>query len=113
MSDKAKAAVEEAKKLLGTPVKWGGSNPSGFDCAGLVQYCYRQVGVDLPRTSSEQINIGEPITQTNLEIGDLVFPKPLKVGLYIGNGKFIHANKVGDVVKISNISSFYAGRRVA
>ena len=113
MSDKAKAAVEEAKKHLGTPVKWGGNDPNGFDCAGFVQYCYKQVGVDLPRMSSEQINIGEPITQTNLEIGDLVFPKPGKVGLYIGSGKFILANKVGDVVKISKVSSFYAGRRVA
>ena len=113
MSDKAKAAVEEAKKHLNTPVKWGGNNPSGFDCSGFVQYCYKQVGVDLPRELSEQINKGKPITQANLEIGDLVFPTPRKVGLYIGSGKFIHAIKVGDVVKISNISSFYTGRRVA
>ncbi len=112
MSDKAKAAVEEAKKHLGKPVKIG-NNPDGFDSAGFVQYCYKQVGVDLPRTVPSLINRGKVITQSNLEVGDLVFPKVGHVGLYISDGKFIHAHKVGDVVKISNVSSFYTARRVA
>ena len=91
----------------------GGSRPGGFDCSGLVQYCYKKVGVDLPRTTSELINRGKNVVQANLKVGDLVFPSSGHVGLYVGNGNFIHAPKRGDVVKISSVYSFYAGRRVA
>ena len=113
MSAKAQAAVAEARRHLGTPYKWGGDSPGGFDCSGLVQYCYKVVGVSLPRTTSQQINKGKSISQDNLQVGDLVFPNSGHVGLYVGDGKFIHAPKAGDVVKISSVYSFYAGRRVA
>ena len=113
MSDTAKAAVEEAKKHLGTKYKWGGCNPEGFDNSGFVQYCYKQVGVHLPKDISELINNGKSICKDNLKVGDLVFPKPNHVGLYIGNNKFIHCPRIGDVVKISSVNSFYTGRRVA
>ena len=113
MSQKAKAAVAEAKKHLGTKYVWGGAAPGGFDCSGLVQYCYNKVGVSLPRTTYDQINRGKAVSRKNLQPGDLVFPHTGHVGIYTGNGKMIHAPKTGDVVKISAITKFYAGRRVA
>ena len=113
MSFTAQAAVNEARKHLGTPYVYGGAAPGGFDCSGLVQYCYKVAGVTLPRTTSEQINAGTSVSQASLQVGDLVFPSSGHVGLYTGNGKFIHAPKTGDVVKEANVYAFYAGRRVA
>ena len=113
MSATAQAAVAEAKKHLGTKYVWGGAAPGGFDCSGLVQYSYKKAGVNLPRTTYEQINCGKSVAQKNLKVGDLVFPHTGHVGLYVGNGQMIHAPQTGDVVKISAITKFYAGRRVA
>lgn len=113
MSLKAKAVVAEAKKYLGTPYAWGGASPGGFDCSGFVQYCYKKVGVSLPRTTYDQINCGIPVKQNNLKVGDLVFPHTGHVGIYVGKGKMIHSPQSNDVVRISNITRFYAGRRVA
>ena len=116
MSQKAQAAVAEAKKYLGFPDSWARwRNPllKPFDCSGLVQYCYKKVGVNLPRTTQDQVNCGTAVSQKNLKVGDLVFPKPGHVGLYVGNGKMIHAPSNGDVVKISSIYAFYTARRVA
>ena len=113
MSAEALAAVAEAKRHLGTPFKWGGDAPGGFDCSGLVQYCYKVAGVSLPRNTSELINKGKSVSQDALQVGDLVFPNAGHVGLYVGKGKFIHVLKAGDVVKITSVYSFYTGRRVA
>ncbi len=113
MSQKAQAAVAEARKYLGVPYKWGGTTPKGFDCSGLVQYCYKKVGVNLPRTTYEQINRGKAVSKGNLKAGDLVFPHTGHVGIYTSNGKMIHAPKTGDVVKESKIWAFYSARRVA
>ena len=113
MSQKAKDAVAEAKKHLGTKYVWGGAAPGGFDCSGLVQYCYKKAGVSLPRTTGDLIKCGTSVSQANLKIGDLVFPNPGHVGLYIGSGKMIHAPKNGDPIKISNVYAFYTARRVA
>ena len=95
------------------PYVYGGASPRGFDCSGLVQYCYAKAGVSLPRTTGDQINCGTSASQANLIVRDLVFPSAGHVGLYTENGKFIHAPKTGDVVKEANIYDFYAGRRVA
>ena len=113
MSATAQVAVAEARKHLGTPYVWGGAAPGGFDCSGLVQYCYKVAGVNLPRTTGEQIKKGTAVSQANLKIGDLVFPSSGHVGLYSGNGKFIHSPKTGDFVKEASVYAFYAGRRVA
>ena len=115
MSEKAIAAVAEARKLLGhLPDAWRYPNfPAVFDCSGLVQYCYKKVGVSLPRTTYDQINCGKAVSQSDLKPGDLIFPNTGHVGLYIGNGKMIHAPKNGDAIKISNIVAFYTARRVA
>ena len=114
MSQKAKAAVAEARKYLGYhPDPWRSQPSPIIDCSGLVQYCYKKVGVNLPRITYQQINCGKPVSRKNLQPGDLVFPHPGHVGIYTSNGKMIHFPKTGDAVKESNIWAFYAARRVA
>ena len=113
MSEKARAAVAEARKAYGIGRLAIDYNPYIFDCSGLVQYCYKKVGVNLPRTTQDQINSGKAVSQKNLRIGDLVFPNPKYVGLYTGYNKMIHAPKIGAPIKESNIYAFYTARRVA
>jgi len=107
-------AASIAMQYLGTPYVWGGASPGGFDCSGLVQYVYAQLGVALPHYSGAQWQLGTPVSRDQLEPGDLVFFDGLgHVGIYIGGGQFIHAPHTGDVVKISSLSdSWYAATYV-
>ena len=81
-----------AREMLGLPVVWGGASPAqGFDCSGLVQYVYRQAGINLPRTADIQFLIGRTVSPASLKPGDLVYyttyePGASHVGIYIGNG---------------------------
>ncbi|MBY0754265.1 C40 family peptidase [Clostridium sardiniense] len=111
--DKGDRVVNYAKKFLGTKYVYGGTTPSGFDCSGFTQYVYKHaLGIDISRTTYTQISHGKAVSRSDLKVGDLVFPHAGHVGIYIGNGKIIHAPQTGDVVKISNIWSFYAARRI-
>ena len=94
------AVVAEAEKYLGVPYVWGGTTPSGFDCSGLVQYVYAQLGIALPRNSEAQYVFGT--VTTSPVPGDIVHYSG-HVGIYIGNGMMIHAPKPGDVVKVASI----------
>jgi peptidoglycan DL-endopeptidase CwlO len=109
--------VGVALSQLGTPYVWGGAAPGGFDCSGLVMWAYAQVGVSLPHSSYAQYGYGVPVSRDQLQPGDLVFFDGLgHVGIYIGNGQFVHAPHTGDVVKISSLdeswySATYVGAR--
>ena len=102
-----------AMQYLGIPYVYGGSSPSGFDCSGFVMYVYGQMGVSLPHYTVAQYSMGVPVGRGDLQAGDLVFFDGLgHVGLYIGNGEFIHSPHTGDVVKISSMTGWYASTYV-
>jgi len=99
-------AVDVAQEFLGVPYVWGGASPAGFDCSGLVQYAYGQLGVELPRTAAEQARTGRPVDSlADARPGDLVaFHDPVDhIGIYAGNGLMVVAPKTGDVVKIQPV----------
>jgi cell wall-associated NlpC family hydrolase len=99
-----------AMQYLGVPYRWGGADPSGFDCSGLIRYAYSQVGVSLPHHAASQYGMGVPVSREELQPGDLVFFHGLgHAGIYIGGGQMIHAPQTGDVVKISDITSGWYG----
>jgi cell wall-associated NlpC family hydrolase len=102
-----------AMQYLGTPYVYGGASPGGFDCSGFVMYVFAQVGVSLPHNAAAQYGYGMPVSQGQLQAGDLVFFNGLgHVGIYIGGGQFIHAPHTGDVVKISSLSGWYSSTYV-
>ncbi len=88
-----------AKKHLGGKYVWGGTHPNGFDCSGYMQYIYKKEGVSIPRTAYAQSKVGKEVSRFRLKKGDLLFFLTDKkrgipithVGMYIGDGKFIHA----------------------
>jgi cell wall-associated NlpC family hydrolase len=103
-----------AMQFLGVPYRWGGADPSGFDCSGFIMYVYAQVGVSLPHHAASQYGMGSAVSKDQLQAGDLVFFNGLgHAGIYIGGGQFIHSPHTGDVVKISSLSdSWYAATYV-
>ena len=114
----AQKIVDYAYTFLGTPYVYGGKTPAGFDCSGFTMYVFAEFGYDLHRVSTDQYKDGTYVAFDDLEVGDLVFFSSNKkaighVGIYIGEGYFIHATSPGDVVRITDISSeYYATRYV-
>jgi cell wall-associated NlpC family hydrolase len=102
-------AVAIAYRFLGVPYVWAGATPAGFDCSGLTMYVYRQLGIKLGHYTGFQINQGRRVPRDQIEPGDLVFFRadsngvPQHMGMYVGNGSFIHAPSRGDVVKVSSL----------
>ena len=98
-------------RYLGTPYVYGGASPSGFDCSGLVMYAYAQAGVSLPHNTVAQWSYSDSVSvsRSQLQPGDLAFFYGLgHVGIYGGNGQFIHAPHTGSVFKIDSLSGSYA-----
>ena len=107
--------IQHALALLGTPYRWGGTGTDGFDCSGLVGYVFRSaLGIELPRVSTQMANSGELITdRANLSPGDLVFfgthhgKRVDHVGIYVGDGRFLHAPRSGRDVTVYSLESGY------
>jgi len=106
--------IAAARDMLGVPYRYGGTSPTrGFDCSGLVQYVYSQAGIEVPRTTGEQYRAAMPIKRQALRPGDVVFFRThgrrfvTHVGIYLGEGEFIHAPSSGKQVSIDSLQDDY------
>lgn len=106
-------ALDAALSKVGAPYVYGAAGPNAFDCSGLVQWSYRQAGVELPRTSGAQLASGTPVSMNDLRPGDVVsFYGGGHSGLYAGDGNVVHASTSGTPVRVAPISSMpFAGAR--
>ncbi len=110
-------AARTAERFVGIPYQWGGNTVvDGLDCSGFAKAVYNLCGVNIPRTSREQFKAGNPVNRGDLKDGDLVFFGSSEssinhVGIYIGNGKFVHAPRRGEEIKIASIDESYFERR--
>lgn len=117
--------IDTGKKYLGTPYVYAASSPRGFDCSGFTQFVYKQHGINISRSSRTQANDGKLISRADLQRGDLIiFSGTTRsggishVGIYVGDGQFIHASSFGSGVKFDNLNSnyysprFHSARRV-
>lgn len=106
--------VSYAKRFLGVRYMWGGSSPrSGFDCSGFVRYVYAHFGVTLPHSTYAQFGDGRRVSRRSLRPGDLLFFDGVgHVGMYVGNGRFIHAPHTGTRVRIERLGGWYSSRFV-
>ncbi|HHB93781.1 MAG TPA: NlpC/P60 family protein [Campylobacterales bacterium] len=117
----------DAKSFLGTKYVWGATGPSKFDCSGFTQWVYRDAGINIPRVSRDQAKVGQYVSFNNLRKGDMIFFDTKKhrkgivthVGIYLGNGNFIHASSSAKKVVVYNWNDkpfykkrFLWGRRV-
>ena len=106
----ASKAIVYAKQMLGKPYMYAGDTPAGFDCSGLVKYSYGRAGISLPRDTQAQRRMSVLVSTHSLREGDLLFfdqegKKTSHVGMYIGNGRFIHAPSNGGKVRTDSLSA--------
>jgi len=111
--------VAYAKKFIGTPYKRGGTTTAGFDCSGFTMHVYNQFDIKLPHNAKDQTSKGIAVSKANLRTGDLVFfgygSSISHVGMYVGDGKFIHSPKPGSSVKIAELKympNYNSARRI-
>lgn len=115
--DMGAIAARTAERFVGIPYRWGGENVvDGMDCSGFVRAVYNLCGTSIPRTSREQYKAGDPVTKNELQDGDLVFfgsseDKINHVGIYVGNGKFVHAPRRGEDIRVTSIDENYFEKR--
>ncbi|QOX79693.1 C40 family peptidase [Trichlorobacter lovleyi] len=110
-------AARTAERFVGIPYQWGGTTVvDGMDCSGFTKAVYNLCGVNIPRTSREQYKAGNPVSKSELRDGDLVFfgaseSSITHVGIYVGNGKFVHAPRRGEEIKTASVDESYFERR--
>ncbi|MGL4305327.1 MAG: NlpC/P60 family protein [Mycobacteriaceae bacterium] len=108
-------AVDAAMSKIGSPYSSGAAGPSAFDCSGLVYWAFQQAGVTLPRTSYDQASGGAPVAKQDLRVGDVVafYSGASHVGIYLGDGKVVHASTYGTPVQVAPLDSmpYYNARR--
>jgi cell wall-associated NlpC family hydrolase len=116
-SDMGGIAARTAERFVGIPYRWGGDTVvDGMDCSGFVRAVYNLCGVSIPRTSREQYKVGENVAKDDLKDGDLVFFGSSEssinhVGIYVGDGKFVHAPRRGEEIKITPVDENYFVKR--
>lgn len=107
--------VQLAEQYIGTPYRSGGTTTNGVDCSGLTFAVYRSVGVKLPRSSDEQVRVGEAVSRNDLAPGDLIFfgssSNVSHVGIYAGDGEFIHASTRAHSVRFDRLDNKYFASR--
>ena len=119
----ARKAVVIAREMIGKPYRYAGDTPAGFDCSGLVRYSYGRAGINMPRATPAQRNATTRISVRSLRPGDLLFfdqegKKSSHVGIYLGDGRFVHAPSTGGLVRTDSLSAdfwkkhFVEARRV-
>lgn len=108
----ANSLLSKAKTLIGTPYRFGGNTPSGFDCSGFMQYVFKNAGISLPRSSRDMALVGSHVSREALQVGDMVFfahsgKNISHVGMYVGDNKFIHSPSAGKTVEITSLDANY------
>ena len=112
-SSRVQAVINMVKRQVGKPYVYGAAGPNSFDCSGLTYYCYKNAaGITLNRSSAAQASNGRYVSKSELKPGDLIFfnsgtNRIRHVGMYVGNGQFIHAPSPGKSVKYENLYSSY------
>ncbi|WP_320040313.1 C40 family peptidase [uncultured Desulfobacter sp.] len=107
------AIIQTAVTAVGTPYRWGGISPKGFDCSGLVVHAYKKIGIHVPRTAKAQFKNCTSVPRKNIKPADLVFfsvPRRrgiVHVGIYIGKGQFVHAPGRGRKVRQASLNNIY------
>jgi cell wall-associated NlpC family hydrolase len=117
-ADPGGAVLQAAQGRIGAPYKYGGAGPEAFDCSGLVTYAHRQIGVAVPRTAAQQFAAATPVKRGELRPGDLVFfrldsREVSHVGIYAGDGRFVHAPQRGGHVRVASLDEDYFRRSFA
>lgn len=107
----AELAISYALAQQGKPYRWGATGPDAFDCSGLIYAAFQHAGLTIPRVTYSQITGGQAVNPKDIAPGDLLFPEPGHVWLYLGNNKAVEAPHTGDHVKVITIGPFMAARR--